>query len=395
MEIDAMQDQATVFSQALQHVPWGVLSRETAMRRADRGVRRLDCRSHLAALLIGQCFGARGLRDIEAAMKVHAGGLARRGIAPARRSTLSDANRSRDPALFEALIPPLLARLRPKALAVTRARLHLIDATVVHPGAGAASWAKFQDGLVAAKVHVVYDPAIEAPTFFQVTSANTNDITVAKTSLPITPGATYVFDLGYYDYRFWADLDAADCRLVTRLKKNTVVTVVGARPKPGEADLLADTIVRLPPKTGRNRRNPFDADGRVVEVRREDGRVLRLFTNDLTSSARQIADLYKTRWDIELFFRTMKQTLRIKTFIGRSENAVRLQIVAAIIVYIIMKIIHRRVAPEMPFANFMAMMSLAIFHRIAIPAIVARATLTAHRTPPPPPRTTLQYELPM
>ncbi len=385
-----MQDQATVFSQALQHIPWGVLNREAMARRADKGVRRLDCRSHPAALLIAQCFGARGLRDIEAAMKVHAGGLSRRGIVPARRSTLSDADRSRDPALFEALIPPLLAQLRPKALDVTRRELRLIDATLVHPGAGAAAWARFEAGLVAAKVHVVYDPAIEAPTFFQLTSANTNDITVAKTGVPITPGATYVFDLGYYDYRFWGDLAAAGCRLVTRLKKNTRITVIGARPKPADADLLADTIVRLPPKTGRNRRNPFDRDGRVVEVRLESGRILRLFTNDLTSSPRQIADLYKKRWDIELFFRVMKQTLRIKTFIGRSENAVRLQIVAAMIVYIIMKIIHQRTAPDVPFTNFVAMMAFSLFHRIRIAAVIAHATRPALR---PPTTATLQYEL--
>lgn len=387
-----MQDQATVFSQALQLVPWGILSREATARRANKGVRRLDCRSHLAALLMAQCFGARGLRDIEAAMKVHAGGLSRRGIAPARRSTLSDANQTRDPALFEALIPPLLAQLRPKTLDVTRRELRLIDATLVHPGAGAAAWARFEDGLVAAKVHVVYDPAIEAPTFFQLTSANTNDITVAKANVPITPGATYVFDLGYYDYRFWASLAEAGCRMVTRLKKNTRVTVVGQRPKPDAADLLADRIVRLPPRTTRARRNPFDGDGRVVEVRLESGCILRLFTNDLTSSARQIADLYKKRWDIELFFRTMKQTLRIRTFIGRSENAVRLQIIAAMIIYIVMKIIHQRAAPDVPFANFMAMMAFTLFHRIRIAAVIDQATSPAAQTPP---QTNLQCELPL
>lgn len=390
-----MQDQATVFSQVLQHIPWGVLSRETAARRADRGVRRLDCRAHLAALLVGQCFAARGLRDIEAAMKVHAGGLARRGIVPARRSTLSDANQTRDPAVFEALMPPLLARLRPKALAVTQRALRLIDATLVRPGAGAAAWAKFEAGLVAAKVHVVYDPATEAPTFFQLTSANTNDITVAKADMPITPGATYVFDLGYYDFRFWADLDAAGCRLVTRLKKNTDVTVVGKRPVPADADLLADDVVRLPPRLAWARRNPFAGEGRLVTVRLDSGRVLRLFTNDTASSARQIADLYKTRWDIELFFRTLKQTLRIGRFIGRSQNAVRLQIVAAMILYVIMKIIHRHAAPTMPFTNFMAMMTIAIFHRIAIPTVVSRTTAHLIKPPRPNPRHArpAQYEL--
>lgn len=387
-----MRDQATVFSQALQHVPWGVLDREVAARGAAKGLRRLDWRSHLAALLAAQCFGARGLRDIEAAMKVHAGGLSRRGIAPACRSTLSDANKRRDPAVYEALIAPLLARLQPKSLAVTRKDLRIIDSTLIHPGAGAASWARFEDGLVGAKVHVVYDPAIEAPTYFEVTSGNTNDITVAKSSIRIVPGATYVFDLGYYDYGFWADLDAAGCRLVTRLKKNTLVTVLGERPLGDDPTVLSDRIVRLPSRLARSRRNPFCQDGRIVEVRAQSGRILRVFTNDLTSSARQIADLYKKRWDIELFFKTMKQTLRIKTFIGRSENAVRMQVIAAVIVYIIMKIIHQKTALMVPFQNFMAMVSMTIFQRIPIAAVIERATRRTSNASLPP---AAQYLLPL
>ena len=333
-----MQKQATVFSQLLQLIPWGVFDRAVAAHRADKGRRTLSTRSHLAALLAGQLFDAYGLRDIEAVMAIHAGSLRRRNIEPARRSTLSDANATRTPEVFEAIVPALLAKLSPQPLAETEKALRIIDSTLVRPGARAAEWARFEKRSVAAKVHVVYDPACQAPVFFHLTCGNSSDITVAKTAMPTTAGATYVFDLGYHDFGFWAALDAAGCRLVTRLKRNTKVTVKGERPIAGETGILADTIVALSQRLSLSRRNPFPRDGRMIVVHRDDGKPLTLFTNDLASPACQIAALYRRRWDIELFFRWIKQHLKIKRFHGRGENAVRLQIAAAIILYIVMKI---------------------------------------------------------
>lgn len=367
-----MPAQATLFSRLLQHLPWSVLDRAVAAHAMDKGHRVLDARSHLVALMAGQLIQAHGLRDIEAALAAHAPALKRRRIEPASRSTLADANRTRPPAPFEALIPALLAKLSPAKARRSRADLRLIDSTLVHPGSGAKDWALFQNGKVAAKVHVAYDPTAQLPVFYELTSANTNDITLAKTRMPIEAGASYVFDLGYYDFGFWAELDAQGCRFVTRLKKNTSVTMVAQRPVAAGTNLVCDKTVRLPQRLARKRKNPFAKEGRMVLVRLNTGKTLRLFTNDLDSPAETIAELYKTRWQIELFFRWIKQNLKIRHFHGRSANAVRLQIAAAIITYLLLKLLHGAARTKKTAAQFAASIRCALFQRIEVETLVAR-----------------------
>jgi IS4 transposase len=323
-------------------------------------------------LVAGQLVEAHGLRDIEAALAAHAPALKRRRIEPACRSTLADANKIRPAAAFEAVIPPLLARLSPTMARRTREELRLVDSTLIHPGSGAGSWAHFQNGKVAAKVHVVFDPKAEVPTFYELTSGNTNDITIAKERMPVEAGATYVFDLGYYDFGFWADLDGKGCRFVTRLKKNTPVRVVAERPVAGGSNVVYDKIVRLPERMAKSRKNPFAQDGRMLAVTLDTGKTLRLFTNDLDSPAETIADLYKARWQIELFFRWIKQNLKIRRFHGRSANAVRLQIAAAIITYLLLKLLHSAARTKKTAARFFASIRHAIFHRMDVDTLVGR-----------------------
>ena len=358
--------QATLFSRILQQVPWAAFDRAVAEHRMDKGHRGLDARSHFVALLAGQLIEAHGLRDIEAVLATHAPSLKRRRITPACRSTLSDANKTRSPAAFEAVIPALLAELSPTQARRTKEDLRLIDATPIRPGSGAEDWAHFQNAKLGAKIHVVYDPKAQLPVFYELTSGNTNDITVAKTKMPIEAGATYVFDLGYYDFGFWAELDHQGCRFVTRLKKNTPLTVLAERPLPADSALVCDKIVTLPQRQARSRKNPFAKPGRMVTVTLDTGKQIRLFTNDLESPAGTIAQLYKTRWDIELFFRWIKQNLKIQRFHGRSENAVRLQIAAAIITYLLLKLLHRAARTTKSAAIFLTSLKHALFQRIEI-----------------------------
>jgi IS4 transposase len=285
---------------------------------------------------------------------------------------LADANKTRAPEAFEALIPALLARLSPTRARRTKDDLRLVDSTLVHPGQGAANWAHFQDGKVAAKVHVVFDPKAQVPVFYELTSGNTNDITVAKSRMPVEPGATYVFDLGYYDFGFWAELDRQECRFVTRLKANTPVETIAARPVPAETNVKRDESVRLPRRMAKSRKNPFDKPGRMVVVTLDTGKTLRLFTNDLEAPAEAIAELYKTRWQIELFFRWVKQNLKIRRFHGRSANAVRLQIAAAIITYILLKLFHAAARTKKTIRQFAASVRHALFHRMDVKTLVQR-----------------------
>jgi IS4 transposase len=214
---------------------------------------------------------------------------------------------------------------------------YLIDATGLRLDARSLDWARFSAKVCGVKLHIVYDADADRPIWAAVTPARTNDITPAQ-QMPIEPGATYVFDLGYYDYAWWARLDEAGCRIVTRFKRNTPLRPIEELPvEPGGA-IRSDRIGFLPPRQGAGRHNPMRHAVREIAVETDTGKTLRLLTNDLDASAQQIADLYKRRWAIELFFRWVKQTLRITRFLGTSENAVNIQIAVALIAFLLLRL---------------------------------------------------------
>ena len=189
--------------------------------------------------------------------------------------------------------------------------VRLIDSTSLRLSGLSGKWATFSTGVCGAKAHIIYDPDADQPLYLMVTPSNVNDITAAQ-GMPIEAGATYVFDLGYYDYGWWASLHQAGCRIVTRLKANTPFEMVEDRTIAPGSSILSDRSGYLPKRLAASRKNPMSDLVREVRVKIETGKVLRVFTNDLTASAQEIADLYKRRWAIELFFRWIKQTLKIK-----------------------------------------------------------------------------------
>ena len=360
-----MRHQNSVFHAVLKHVPWCVFDRLVEVHKADARVRRLTTKSQFVALLYGQLSGATSLREIVTGLESHAARLYHLGGDCVRRSTLSDANARRPVAVFSELLATMMGQahrgLRRKLAATT----YLIDATSVRLNERSAGWARFSAGVCGAKVHVIYDADADRPIYAAVSAAKVNDITAAQ-QMPIEAGATYVFDLGYYDYAWWAKLDAAQCRIVTRFKVNTPLAVVEELAVPENSDILSDRIGFLPARQAKNRRNPMQDAVREVRVKTEAGKVLRLLSNDLDATAQEIADLYKRRWAIELFFRWVKQTLKITRFLGTSENAVRIQIAVALIAFLLLrlaqaaqKIVHSPLA-------FARLIRANLMHRRAI-----------------------------
>jgi hypothetical protein len=333
-----MPHQNSVLHGLLKLVPWDSFDRLVDEYSADAGVRRLSTKSQFVAMLYSQLSGAASLREIEAALASHAGRLYHLGARSISRSTLADANAKRPWQVFQQLFDEMAAQAGRQARRSLADTVRLIDATGLRLAGVGADWARFSAGVLGVKAHVVYDPDADKPLYLQVTDARVNDITPAK-QMPIEPGATYVFDLGYYDYGWWARLDQAGCRIVTRLKTNTPLTKAKDLPLDEmDGDILSDQIGLLPERLAYSRHNPFQDPVRVVRVALDDGKtILRIVTNDLDASAREIADLYKRRWAIELFFRAIKQGLKIKHFVGRSENAVRIQIAVAMIAYLILR----------------------------------------------------------
>ena len=334
-----MRHDNSVLHQILKQVPWSRFDRLVEEHGADKHVRRLTTKSQFVAMLYGQLSGASSLREIVTGLQSHRQRLYHLGAAPAKRSTLSDANLLRSAEVFVALLGAMMSQahrgLR-RALADTT---YLIDSTGLRLDERSADWARFSAGVCGAKLHVIYDPDADQPIYAAISAANVNDITAAK-EMPIEPGATYVFDLGYYDYRWWAKLDDAGCRIVTRFKKNTPLTVIEDRAVPKDGAILSDRIGFLPQRQANSRANPMANAVREVCVMTDTGKRLRILSNDTDSPAREIADLYKRRWAIELFFRWIKQTLKIVRFVGTSLNAVRIQIAVALIAFLLLRLAH-------------------------------------------------------
>ncbi len=332
-----MRHQNSVFHGLLKHVPWSVFDKLVDEHGSDARVRRLTTKSQFVSLLYGQLAGAASLREIETAMKSHGARLYHLGAREASRSTLADANAQRSHQVFSGLFARMVAMGGRGMRRSSADMVRLIDATGIRLSGLACDWARFSKGVSGAKAHIVYDPDAERPLYLEVTPAKVNDIVVAR-AMPIERGATYVFDLGYYDFAWWARLDAEGCRIVTRLKANTPLTCVEERSLPQGSTLAYDRVGFLPARQAAARTNPFQDPVREIGLVLDDGKALRLVCNDLDAPAQEIAALYKRRWAIELFFRWVKQTLKIRHFIGRSENAVRIQIAVALIAYLLLRL---------------------------------------------------------
>jgi hypothetical protein len=368
-----MRHENSVFHALSKHIPWAMFDRLVDEHGADRGVRRLSTRSQLMALLYGQLSGASSLREIEAGLSSHCARLYHLGMQPPARSTLADANAVRPCEVFSGLFAYMVGQARGGLRKKLGEAVRLIDSTGLKLS-GLSDWAGFSAGVCGAKLHVVYDPDADRPLYAALTLARVNDITPAK-KMPIEAGATYVFDLGYYDYGWWAKLDAAGCRIVTRFKKNTPLAVVEDLPLERGSPVLSDRIGHLPERMARSRKNPFGNPVRELRVITETGKELRILTNDLDAPAEEIADLYKRRWQVELFFRWIKQTLKIRHFLGASENAVRIQLAIALIAFLVLRLAQQAAKTvESPLA----------FARLVRANLMHRRPLNALLAPPPP-----------
>jgi hypothetical protein len=364
-----MPFQPTVLGQLVQSIS------RTAFRGACAGRAKwaLSDWAHLMVLVVAQVSGVASLRDLTRLLAHHRCALSHLGIGAVSRSTLADANRTRASTPFAAVAAQLSAMVAQLAPGLAREALRLIDATSIHAGKTVQHWA-VGGGI---KLHVVFDPILRRTTFFCVTPARTNDISVAH-RMPIEVGATYVFDLGYYAFTFWARLDAEGCRFVTRLKTNTLLRTLVTNAVPEDAPhILSDRIGRLPARLAANRRNPYSAPVRMIEVRISTGRVLRLVSNDLDAPAADIAALYKARWEIELFFKWLKQNLKLRHFLGSGRNAVTLQVLAALIAFLLVRIAQLRAASALP--------GQAAFRLIGAAAMQRRNLLALLHHPPPSP----------
>jgi putative transposase len=362
-----MRYSPTIFSQLVEPLD---------RRRFDAIVRRHDgdaydksffSWNHLMALIFAQLSHLGSLRALEAGWNAIPQHHYHLGCGALSSSTLADANKRRRVEVFAeafALIAGLLDR---HCRNDGQTFLRLIDSTPI-PLGKLCAWAKSNGRIRGMKVHVVYDPHCDLPRILDITDANVNDAQVGRL-IEIIRGATHVFDKAYVQYKWWTKIHEAGAFFVARPKQNMGLRVLKTRPlAQAQGDgfrVLADEEVALSSKGDSKLPIPL----RRIRVQRDDGKVLAFLTNDMARTAVEIGALYKGRWQIELLFRWLKQHLKIRKFLGNNDNAIKLQIYAAVIAYALLRLAARTHKVVHPILRFTDLVRAFLMERRDIAAI--------------------------
>ncbi|HPK07037.1 MAG TPA: IS4 family transposase [Aminivibrio sp.] len=358
---------ASLFSQILSEIFTAVnFDNLVAKWGAERHAKGFRSKTQLISMLFCHLAGADSLREIVGGLSCCNGKLVHLGIKePPRRSTLSYANNHRKAELFEELFWRLSDHFRSTGSMGCRKKkfrfknkLLSFDSTTISLCLSLFPWAEFRRTKGGVKVHVLLDHDDYMPSFVSITEAKTHDSRMSK-ELVLKPGSIVALDRGYVDFgqfRAWTDQGVF---FVTRMKDNCVYSVDKVRPLPENGHVLSDEIVRLT-GTGMEEKYP-EPLRRITAENPETGETIVLLTNHLRFAASTIGEIYRDRWEIELFFKTLKQNLKVKTFVGESENALRIQIWTALISLLVIKWLHHLSKAGWSFSNMATMLRLNLF----------------------------------
>jgi hypothetical protein len=378
-----------MFSQILKLIPRIDFERIVKETGAEYRSKGLSSWSQFVGMLFCQLGRAHSLREIEGGLKSCEGKLAHLGIEVPARSSLSYANGHRPWQLFEKVFYGLFEIVAAKAVGKKKFRfknkLVSLDSTVIDLCLSLYDWAKFRRTKGAVKLHLVLDHDGYLPCFGIITDGKVADVKAAH-QMHFASGTIVVDDRGYNDYRLFAKWTDAEVYFVTRMKDNTLFEVVEEREPPHNRGILKDQIIRL---TGSGAQDKCPHLLRRVEAVREDtGGTLVFLTNHLGLGASTIAAIYKERWQIELFFKALKQNLKIKTFVGTSANAVKTQIWTALISMLLLRYLQLSSRFGWSLANLVALLRMNLFtHRDLM------AWLDEPFAPPPDPQGNRQADL--
>lgn len=354
----------SIFAQVLQFIPRLEFAAAVRKHQAERHARGFSCWSQLVAMLFCQLGRAQSLREIVGGLAACEGKLQHLGVGEApKRSTLAYANQHRPWQLFQSVFTALYQRCaadvqhRGRRKFRFKHKLLSLDATMVPLCLSMFDWAHYRRSKGAVKLHLVLDHDGYLPQFAVITDGKTSDIRVAR-DLPWEPGTVLVMDRGYQDFGWWLELSRRKVFFVTRLKDNAEYGVVEQRNADRDRGILLDEVVLL---TQLQEAGPI-ARMRRIEVWIEDKQESMVFiTNHLNLAASTIAAIYKDRWQVELFFKALKQSLRIKTFVGTSANAVMIQIWTALIAMLVVKYLQLRSTFGWSLSNLIALLRHQLF----------------------------------
>jgi len=336
-----MAHNTTIFNQILSLIPKFEFNQIVDKYQSDKGVKKFTTFNHLVLLMYAQIDGKDSLRDVNTSLKQHTNNHYHLSIKSSSRSTFSDANNRRDHNIFKDLFHTLtkkIKRLTPNHNFDFDNSLYLLDSSTVRLCLNIFPWAKYKKRKGAVKIHTVLNMEGCIPEFLTITDGKTSDITIARSISVFPPDSIIVMDRGYIDFKWLYSLHKNSSFFVTRAKSNLSYFVIGQQDVEPGTGVTEDLLIEL---TGKNTVSDYPELIRMVKYYDEETKKHYTFmTNNKELPAETIAAIYKARWGIELFFKWIKQNLKIKAFLGTSENAVMSQIWVAMITYLLIAFIE-------------------------------------------------------
>jgi hypothetical protein len=365
----AMNAGKLLFAQLMDFVPWTSFARSVVRYGGDHRMRSFSCADQYRAMAFAQLTFRESLRDIEACLNAQPNKLYAMGFrTPVRRSTLADANELRDWRIYAELAQRLMAQARKlyakESIGMDlNAAAYALDSTTIELCLSLFSWAHFRPTDSAIKMHTLLDLRGSIPAFIRITTALKDDVSILD-QIVCEPGAYYIMDRGYLDFDRFYRIHLAGAFFVTRAKRNLDARRLYSSPTDKQRGILADQTVAL--NQYRSHRD-FPCYLRRIRFRDpETGKNLVFLTNQFKLPAATICALYKSRWQVELFFKWIKQHLRIKVFFGTSENAVKTQIWIAISVYLLVAIVKKRLDLPGSLYTLLQVLSVSLFEKMPI-----------------------------
>lgn len=364
----------TLFAQIMDFVPWTSFRRIVARYDGDRRVRKLNCAEQFRTLAFAQLTWRESLRDIEACLSAQASKLYHMGLREAvARSTLADANEGRDWRIWHELAQLLIRRARhlyaDESLAVELdSTVYALDSTTINLCLTVFPWAAYCSTQAAVKMHTLLDLRGNIPSFIHVSDGKLHDVNILDL-LPPEPGAFYVMDRGYIDYARLHALHQAAAFFVIRAKSNLDARRVYSAPVDRATGVICDQTIAF---NGQYAARDYPDHLRRIRYKAPDtGKTLVFMTNNATLPPLTIAALYKSRWQVELFFKWIKQHLRIKRFYGTTENAVKTQIWTAVAVYVLVAIVKKELHLKPSLYTLLQILSVTLFEKLPLEQALA------------------------
>mgnify|MGYP003387301382 CR=1 FL=1 len=369
-----------VFAQVMSHLPLTTFRRCVARYHGEHKVKHFSCLDQFLCMAFAQLTYRESLRDIEACLRSQSAKLYHLGFrSTVSRNTLANANAVRDWRIYADFAQSLIGIARPlyvdEPFGIDLSEtVYALDATTIDLCLSVFPWAPFRLTKAAIKLHPLLDLRGNIPSFIHISDGKLHDVHMLDLLIP-EAGAFYVMDRGYLDFARLHRLHQAGSFFVTRAKANLRFTRRYSRPTDRTSGILCDQWGTL---TGFYSQQHFPTTLRRISIKDAEGKKLVFLTNHLDLSAQSIADLYRCRWQIELFFKWIKQHLRIKSFFGTSENAVKSQIWIAVSVYVLVAILRKRLKITASLYEMLQILSLTMFERMALNQLLTRTPQDAN-----------------